>query len=203
MTVLGRVAELWIFPVKSMSGAAVTSVAVREGGLDGDRAWAVVDDTGATVTAAKEPRLREVTTRLLDGDLRLDVPGAQAGLGTEAATGALSSWLGRPLHLAHREGGGFVDVAAVHVVSRASMDDAGHAEECDACDVSAPRANLVLDLEPGAAGEQDWVGTTLEVGSVRLHVVRRPSHCLGVYADVLTPGVVSTGDPVRLSAVQG
>jgi uncharacterized protein YcbX len=193
---VGRVAQVWVFPVKSMSGSALDSAEMVGGGLAGDRTWAVVDGTGETVTAAQEPRLREVTTRLLDGELRLDIPGAQAGLGAEAAGEALSAWLGRPVHLAHRDGAGFVDVAPVHVVSRTSMADAQHAEECDSCDISAPRANLVLDLEPGAPGEQDWVGSTVAVGDVRLHVVRRPKHCLGAYADVAVAGTVRVGDPV-------
>lgn len=196
MTPSGRVDQLWIFPVKSMSGTSVESAAVVDGGLAGDRSWAVVDDDGRTVTAADEPRLRAVGTRLLDGQLRLDVPGAQPGLGADDAAEALSSWLGRSLHLAHREGAGFVDVAPVHVVSRASMADAAHAEQCDACDISAPRANLVLDLEPGEPGEQSWVGSTIRIGEVQLAVVRRPDHCLGAYADVAVAGTVRVGDPV-------
>ena len=196
MTTLGRVGQLWVFPVKSMTGTSVESAAVADGGLVGDRSWAVVDDAGRTVTAADEPRLREVGTRLLDGELRLDVPGAQPGLGVAAAAEALSSWLGRPLHLAHREGAGFVDVAPVHVVSRASMADAAHAEQCDACDISAPRANLVLDLEPGDPGEQSWVGSTVRIGEVELTVVRRPDHCLGAYAEVAVAGKIRVGDPV-------
>jgi uncharacterized protein YcbX len=156
-----------------------------------------VDADGATVTAAEEPRLREVTTRLLDGGLRLDVPGAQPGLGVEAAAEALSGWLGRPLQLAHREGAGFVDVAPVHVVSRTSMADAEHAEQCDACDISAPRANLVLDLD-GTGTERDWVGATVTVGSAVLRVVRHPDHCLGAYAEVAQAGIVSVGDPVHV-----
>ena len=161
MSSTGRVAQVWVFPVKSMSGAFA---GVGRGGRAA--AWTVTGPgpssttDGATVTAAEEPRLREVTTRLLDGGLRLDVPGAQPGLGVEAAAEALSGWLGRPLHLAHREGAGFVDVAPVHVVSRTSMADAEHAEQCDACDVSAPRANLVLDLD-GTGTERDWVGATV------------------------------------------
>jgi uncharacterized protein YcbX len=197
MSSTGRVAQVWVFPVKSMSGASVESASVVEGGLDGDRAWAVVDADGATVTAAEEPRLREVTTRLLDGGLRLDVPGAQPGLGVEAAAVALSDWLGRPLHLAHREGAGFVDVAPVHVVSRTSMADAQHAEQCDACDISAPRANLVLDLD-GAGTERDWVGAMVTVGGAVLRVVRHPNHCLGAYAEVAQAGVVSVGDAVHV-----
>ena len=196
MTTVGRVGQLWVFPVKSMAGTSVESATVVDGGLAGDRAWAVVDDAGDTVTAAEEPRLREVGTRLLGGDLRLDVPGAQAGLGAEAAGEALSAWLGRPVRLAHREGAGFVDVAPVHVVSRASMADAEHAEQCDACDIGAPRANLVLDLEPSAPGEQEWVGSKVVVGEVWRQVVRRPDHCLGAYAEVAVGGTVRVGDPV-------
>jgi len=176
VSTVGRVAELWVFPVKSMSGASLPVATVTPGGLDGDRSWAVVDDDGETVTAAQEPRLREVTTRLLEGDLRLDVPGAQPGLGAEAAGEALSGWLGRPLHLAHREGTGFVDVAAVHLVSRTSM--------------------------PGVS-ERDWLGTTVRVGSSVLRLTQEPNHCLGVYADVATPGAVAIGDEVRVERAGG
>jgi uncharacterized protein YcbX len=195
-TTLARVAQVWVFPVKSMSGTQVERAEVVDGGLAGDRSWAVVDEAGATVTAAAEPRLREVVPHLVDGELRLDVPGAQLGLDADAAAGALSSWLGRPLRLAHREGAGFVDVAPVHVVSTAAMRDAAHAEECDSCDITAPRANLVLELDPAAGSERDWVGRTLVLGSAHLQVVRLPKHCLGVYADVTLPGDVRPGDEV-------
>ena len=197
MSAVGRVAQLWVFPVKSMSGASVAATEVGDGGLAGDRSWAVVDHAGETVTAAEEPRLRQVTTRLVDGEVRLDVPGAQPGLDAAAAAEALSGWLGRPLHLAHREGAGFVDVAPVHVVSRTSMADAEHAEQCDACDIREPRANLVLDLDPGGS-ERDWLGATVRVGGVVLRMTREPNHCLGVYAEVASPGQLSVGDEVRL-----
>ena len=196
MTTLARVGELWIFPVKSMSGSLVDLAQVEPGGVAGDRSWAVVDATGRTMTAADEPRLREVVPHLVDGELRLDVPGAPPGLPVGDAADALSAWLGRPLRLEHRAGTGFVDVAPVHVVSRLSMSDAAHAEQCDACDIAAPRANIVLDLEPGPGSEQDWVGRTLRVGSAELAFVRRPDHCLGVYADVAAAGTLRRGDDV-------
>lgn len=196
MTSLARVAEIWVFPVKSMSGTRVESAEVQAGGLEGDRSWAVVDQAGETVTAAAEPRLREVVPRLVDGGLRLDVPGSPPGLDVGAAGAALSSWLGRAVRLAHRDGAGFVDVAPLHVVSRASMSDATHAGDCDSCDIAAPRANLVLDLEPAAGSERDWVGRTVSAGAATLHVVRVPTHCLGVYADVTTPGTLRRGDEV-------
>ena len=196
MTGLARVAQLWVFPVKSMAGVSVESADVGAGGLAGDRSWAVVHATGDPVTAAAEPRLREVVPRIEHRDLRLDIQGAPPGLEVESASEALSDWLGRPLHLAFREDGGFVDVAPVHVVSTSSMTDAQHAEECDTCDITAPRANLVLDLEPGSGSERAWVGRSLRVGAAGLSVVRLPTHCLGVYAEVTAPGTLRVGDVV-------
>ncbi|MDQ1618052.1 MAG: uncharacterized protein QOE19_621 [Actinomycetota bacterium] len=198
MPVVARVQQLWIFPVKSMRGARVDTAQVVAGGLRGDRSWAVVDDSGTTVTAAEEPRLRQVATRIVDGQVLVDVPGAAPGLRPEAAAAALSAWLGRPVQLAHREGTGFVDVAPVHVVSTFSMADAAHAEQCDACDIREPRANLVLELAPGGGAEREWLGGQLSIGTATLPVVRHPDHCLGVYAEVATPGDVHVGDEVTL-----
>jgi hypothetical protein len=206
MPVVARVQQLWIFPVKSMRGARVDAAEVVAGGLRGDRSWAVVDDSGTTVTAAEEPRLRQVATRIVDGQVLVDVPGATPGLHPEAAAEALSAWLGRPVRLAHRDGTGFVDVAPVHVVSTFAMSDAAHAatadashaEKCDACDIREPRANLVLELAPGGGAEREWLGGQLSIGTATLPVVRHPDHCLGVYAEVATPGDVHVGDEVTL-----
>ena len=63
---------------------------------------------------------------------------------------------------------------------------------------SDPRANLVLQLT-GDADERTWVGRRLQVGEAVLEVVRTPKHCLGVYAEVRTPGRVAEGYAVVLS----
>lgn len=190
-----RISELWLFPVKSMAGTRVDRADVTPSGLSGDRSWAVVDESGATVTAREEPRLREVRPRLEDGHLLLDVPDAEPGLAPEAAASALSRFLGRTVRLLEQDTGGFADVAPVHLVSSASMADAAHAEECDACDVTAPRANLVVEL--GSGSERDWVGRTLDAGSSALTVSKVPKHCLGVYADVARTGTLTVGDELR------
>jgi uncharacterized protein YcbX len=196
---VGRLAEVWVFPVKSMAGALLEEADVVAGGLDGDRSWAVVDAEGRPVTAAEEPRLREVVPHLAGGELSLDVPGATPGLAAADAEAALSAWLGRPLRLQHREGTGYVDVAPVHVVSRGSMADAEHAEQCDACDIRAPRANLVLDLDGAAdVSERDWLGRAVSLGGAVLRMTEHPNHCLGAYAEVASPGHVHVGDQVRL-----
>lgn len=196
MTGLGRVREIWVFPVKSMAGISVEAAEIDADGLVGDRSWAVVDADGATVTAAAAPQLREVVPHLVDGELRLAVPGAGEPMNVASVGGALSSFLGRPVRLQHRDGVGYVDVAPLHLVSTVSMSEAAHADECPSCDIAAPRANLVLDLEADAGSEQDWVGRTVDTGGATLHVVRRPKHCLGVYADVTSSGKLRRGDQV-------
>jgi uncharacterized protein len=197
MAVVASVSELWVFPVKSMAGTRVDSSAVDAGGLAGDRSWAVVSDSGHPVTAADEPRLREVRPSLVGGELRLDVPGSPAGLDAAAGAEALSGWLGRRVLLEHREGAGFVDVAPVHLVSTRSTADGSHAEDCDACSVAAPRANVVVDLV-GSGSEREWLGRSVQCGAVSLLIARRPEHCLGVYADVAIDGLLRVGEHVEL-----
>lgn len=195
---VGAVEELWIFPVKSLSGSLVTEAEFTSAGVAGDRSWAMVAEDGSTLTAKQEPRLREASARVADGELLVDVPGHGSDLPEPAAEAALSQWLGRTVQLRH-ETGGFVDVAPVHLVSRSSITDAEHAEECDACDIAAPRANVVVRLADGAANEREWVGAALAAGAAELVVVKVPKHCLGVYADVRTPGGIKVGDHLSLS----
>lgn len=204
---LGTVAEIWVFPVKSMLGGRVERALVGPHGVDGDRSWAVAGPDGALVTAADEPRLREVAPIWgAAGLAALRLPDGTE-VAPEEAGATLSSWLGREVHLVRANGdGGFVDVAPVHVVSRGGLAQAAspeHASTCTACDVREPRANLVLDLaadgDADGDAERALVGATVRVGATELRVVRHPDHCLGVYAEVVTPGELAVGDEVLLS----
>jgi uncharacterized protein len=171
---VGRVEEIRVFPVKSLAGTPVTSADIGPGGLVGDRAATVVGDDGVPVRAKDAPVLAT-----------LPAAGADPG--------ALSELLGRPVHLEPlppRPG-----VAPVHLVSRAAVDRAAAGEVPEGCSADDPRANLLLALD---GDERTWVGRDLRVGTALLRLTRTPKHCLGVYADVVTPGVVRTGDPVEL-----
>ncbi len=50
------VASLWRYPVKSMMGEELNSAVVTEGGLVGDRAYALVDRETGKVVSAKNPK---------------------------------------------------------------------------------------------------------------------------------------------------
>ncbi|MEU3619917.1 MOSC domain-containing protein [Streptomyces sp. NPDC006872] len=97
---MGTVTALYRYPVKSMLGEAVIAVSVTEGGLAGDRVYAVLDETGA-VGSAKHPRkwgeLLRCRSRLDDsGMLRVVLPdGAALSVQDPDLDVELSKLLGR------------------------------------------------------------------------------------------------------------
>jgi uncharacterized protein YcbX len=183
--VVGTVEQVSVYPVKSLAGRTVAEARVESAGLVGDRAWVVVDaTTGERVTVKTTPEMAEVVASGDDG----------------ADTITLTEVLGRPVRLQRASSDGTapqVDAAAVHLVSRSAIDRAAGGDVPEGCSADDPRANLLLALDDGA-DERDWVGRGLRVGEVELTVTRTPKHCLGVYAEVRTPGRVRPGDPVEL-----
>jgi hypothetical protein len=171
---VGRVEEIWIFPVKSLAGTPVTRVEVGPGGLVGDRAAVVVGDDGRPVRAKDAPELARLSPRSADD-------------------ASLSAALGRPVRLEPLPAQ--PGAAPVHLVSRAAVDRAAAGEVPEGCSADDPRANLLLALD---GDERAWVGRDLRIGTAVLRLTRTPKHCLGVYADVVTSGEVRTGDAVAL-----
>src|ERR1043165_4443152 len=49
--------EIWIYPVKGLGGIRVNSARVREKGLEFDRRWMLVDETGMFMTQRMIPPL--------------------------------------------------------------------------------------------------------------------------------------------------
>ncbi len=175
---MGRVEQLWIYPVKSLAGRSVEAAQVESAGLSGDRAWAAVGSDGAVLRAKDEPAMATVAAT---GDPDAD-----------AAT--LSAALGRTVRL--EPGGTQPGAAPVHLVSRQAIDRAAEGDVPEGCSADDPRANLLLDLE--GDDERTRVGRQVRIGTAVLEVTRTPKHCLGVYAEVRTPGEVRVGDDVLL-----
>ncbi len=92
-----RVLELWRYPVKSLQGERLDSVAVTGDGLEGDRRFAIYDvESGLGLTARRVPELLFASARLRDDDsVEITLPdGSLAG-----DDGTLSAWLERPVGL--------------------------------------------------------------------------------------------------------
>lgn len=69
-----RVAQLYVYPVKSLGGASLTAAAVGPRGLLHDREWMVVDADRQFVTQREVHALARVSTALTDDALTLSHP---------------------------------------------------------------------------------------------------------------------------------
>lgn len=112
MAEVGRITQIWRYPVKSMGGERLTAATLDERGLHADRTWAVRDlQLGATTSGKRLASLMQCTARYATE------PGPEAGPGhapevlIEFPSGntisssdggvhaALSSYLGREVEL--------------------------------------------------------------------------------------------------------
>jgi len=107
MTV-GRVTEIWRYPVKSMGGEQLRRCTLGERGIPGDRCWAVRDEAAGEIRGAKKlPALLLASARYLDEPGSDRIPPAEIALpdgarvrsDTPEAASLLSTLLGRRVTL--------------------------------------------------------------------------------------------------------
>lgn len=72
---LVTIEQLWIYPVKSLTGVPVTSATLLPSGLVGDREWMLVDADGSFLTQRKLPRMAAIRTDLREDGLVLNSRG--------------------------------------------------------------------------------------------------------------------------------
>ena len=71
-----RVAQIVIYPVKSMAGCSLESADLVRTGFMYDRAWMIVDDWGEFITQRQHPSMARIGVQATDEYLELAVPGA-------------------------------------------------------------------------------------------------------------------------------
>src|SRR5262249_5623372 len=101
---LGTVASIWRYPVKSMQGEELAEAALGERGVAGDRAYALRDREDGKVATAKNPRkwpaLFGFWAALEGSGVRITLPdGTVVPPGAPGADDALSAALGRSVSL--------------------------------------------------------------------------------------------------------
>ena len=70
-----NILELWRYPVKSLQGERLDAAEVTAHGLQGDRAYGIVDvDTGYVLTGRREPRLLFASAAWHDGEVVITGP---------------------------------------------------------------------------------------------------------------------------------
>ena len=254
MGVVGRVAQLWRFPVKSMQGSPVEQLEVGPTGVAGDRGWAVVDPAAGKVLSAKSwPALLLASAATApDGTVTITLPdGPTLAAGDPATDEALSAYLDHPVEVIRPPsgdglpydlpteawddtsptwefpgppGGPFVDLAAAHLLTTASLRAAAKLHPDGAWDVRRFRPTALVEADGDEFVEDAWVGTPVSLGDeVVLNPFMPTVRCalptrgqpglpkdpdiartlrdhhglnLGVYCAVDRPGTVRVGDGV-------
>jgi uncharacterized protein YcbX len=185
-TVVGRIAEIWRYPVQSMGGERLTQTALGADGVPGDREYGVVDPgIGEVVSGAQgKKKWRGIVTlsaRLLEAPaarrlppLDIVTPEGETLRGDQQNIDErLSAILGQPVHLAHRateNKRSSYSHAPLHILTTASMA-AFKAQHRDGQFAPARfRPNLVIDTgEAAGYVEQTWLERHLQIGdSVRI-----------------------------------
>jgi len=207
-----------------MAGERLDSCAITDGGLEGDRRWAFIDQSparaGKWFNIKQHAPLMTYRARLVDGALDLVAPDGSGVALDDALVRRFQAEAQRPIELRELPGENF-DAAHVLIVNLATVR-AFALEAGMPIDHRRFRANLYVDgLEPEE--ELRWLGRMIHAGNAELEVVDRCERCkvitmdpdttvatpellrllverhderLGMYCRVARPGRVSIGDSV-------
>jgi uncharacterized protein len=189
-TVVGRVAALWRYPVKSMAGESLPHVDVSWHGLAGDRRWAFVRD-GATrsgfpwLTLREHPALYGYVPRFQDPerpDRSVTLVRTPAGRELDVVSAELADELGHGVRVIKQDRGVF-DALPISVITLQTVASLG-ARVGTILDPRRFRPNLLVDaVVPEPFPEDEWIGRTLRVGGARLRIDKRDQRCVIVTLD--------------------
>jgi uncharacterized protein YcbX len=203
MDVVGNVAQLWRYPVKSMQGEQVERLDLATGGAAGDRTLAVVDPVARKVLSAKRHApLLEAAARVDGDEVVVTLPdGSEHAAGDPAVHAALSVWLGMEVRLEAPPAdvvypmemysgmsdedtplfdwpgppGTWLDLADVHWLTTASLAAAAALHPAGQWDVRRFRPTALFDV-PGSSFAEDGWGV-VDAGSARSEVLMPTMRC--------------------------
>lgn len=205
------------YPVKSLLGEEVPSVALEARGVVRDRWWALRTPEGrfgsgkTTRRFVRMPRLFDMSSRLVDDEAVLTLPdGQEYAVSDDKVHDAVSEVVGTRVVVAPEGVLRHHDEHPLHLVTTASLrwlgiEGARH----------LARANLVVDLPGAGRAEDEWVGRRITVGDAVLEVVGGATRCVmlghlkalapyalqfGVYATVVRPAEITAGADVAFTS---
>lgn len=249
-----RISQIWRYPVKSMQGEQLAEANVGPAGLEGDREWAVVDaESGVSLSAKRYKILLECHAWTSDSGVMIRLPdGSEHAAGSDAAAAALSALLERPVvtrtaaatdkiqhefptgvsdgtgdpFLHEPETEAFFDSAQLHLLTTSTLAKFEQLLPESSIHHARYRPNFIVDGAATGFIENEWVGTTINVGSLPCDVFDDMRRCVmvthpqgelgrdievlriaasenkraaGVAMKALDVGRVRTGDEISLS----
>jgi uncharacterized protein YcbX len=229
---IGTVAGLWRYPVKSMGEESLDTADVSWHGIAGDRRWAFIRDGMARsgfpwLTIRELPEMRHYLPSFVEPD-RPDSSRTMVrtprGDDLEVVDPALAAELGDGVRSIKQNIGVFdtMPLSLITTQTIASLD----AWVAPTLTPERFRPNLLIEATDDLPFPEDqWVGSVLRIGDMRMRVDQRDVRCvmipidpvtdetdpdvlrtvarerdtaLGVYGTTVTPGTIGIGMPVAL-----
>ena len=192
MTVVGRVAALWRYPVKSMAGEALDGVEVSWSGLAGDRRWAFIRDGQVRsgfpwLTMRERPELAHYRPRFAEPDRPNASPvlvRTPSGGEFDVADPALAAELGPGVRVIKQDRGVF-DTMPLSLLTTQTLASLGRLAGVGLA-AGRFRPNLLVEACGGDFPEDAWVGRVLRIGGLRMRVDQRDQRCVMVTIDPVT-----------------
>lgn len=194
---VGRVVELWRYPVKSMGGERVDRADVTPRGIVGDRRWAVIGRDGRIGSGKTTRRFRRMPGLLslgaaigADGRAVVVFPdGERVGVDDPAAAARVGEVVGEPVEIVEEAAVSHFDAAPVHLVSDVTIGWLSARHPGDVVERRRFRPNLVIALDGPGQTEADWLGASAVVGDVEVMVEAATERC--VMITMAQPGLKS------------
>jgi uncharacterized protein YcbX len=196
--VVGHLAGLRRFPVRSLGGETPNECLVSGRGLAGDRIYDVFDvESGSPLSELQTPSILRYRVRYLDSHvrgseleawMRVRTPdGAESALSDRAWLDDLARRCGRPVALRLPEPREGDDDAPLHVLSVPTVRFLEQ-QYGASLEPARFRSNLLLDLPDARAFEEDrWIGRRAWIGDVLVEIVRPSEQCIVPVLDAETP----------------
>lgn len=229
---VGTVRGLHRYPVKSMAAEPLHTSTVTWHGVSGDRRWAFIragsERSGFPwLTIREKPDLWRYQPRFVDPK---DVEGSKVmvrtpeGADFDVADPELARHLGEGVRVIKQYSGVF-DTFPLSLLTVQSVEGLSGMVNQSLAPLRF-RPNLLIDAsESGPFAEDQWAGSTLRIGSLRLRLDKRDQRCVmvnvdpetqalnsdvlraiakereaqfGMYGTTVEPGVVTVGDEAFL-----
>lgn len=194
--ILGRVSELWRYPVSSFGGERLAEMAIGTEGADCDRMLGLVDAASgepARPDANQQWHKVPLVKARLGDDRKVEIALPQAGWQPapgEARDHELSEFLGFPVSLrpfSREAAPGFSGPltspryakAPVHVLTTASLARLKALHPAGNPDPRRFRPNVVVEMGAveGSFPETEWIGRRLAIGEVELTISEPCRRC--------------------------
>ena len=192
MTVVGCVAGLWRYPVKSMAAEELDGVEVSWHGLAGDRRWAFIRDGQVRsgfpwLTIRQRPELAHYRPRFAEPDRPNASPTlvrTPSGGELDVADPALAAELGPGVRVIKQDRGVF-DTMPLSLLTTQTLAGLGRLVGSDLA-AARFRPNLLVEACEGDFPEDAWVGRILRIGRLRMRVDKHDTRCVVVTIDPVT-----------------